>query len=171
MSSKSPHPDFTEFTRWVRNKVDVAPLRSSAAEDLQPAARVARDHAVSVRSSALGLGNIEVLQLLAAASADESSRPPELTTAKGFRVTLAYDDGGSAKQPSICVLVQCPLEWVQQVQGQSAYLWNGSERFELGQFDPDGKAIGTLPAGIEITLSDFAKGNVKLEAPGSSSQI
>ena len=27
------------------------------------------------------------------------------------------------------------------------------------------KALGTLPAGIEITLSDFAKGIVKLEAP------
>jgi hypothetical protein len=153
----------------VRSKVDVAPVRSSATEKLLPAARVARDHAVSVRSSAPGLGNFEDLLLLAAASTDETSRPPELMTAKGFRVTLAYDDGGSAKQPSICVLVQCPLELIQQVQGQSAYLWNGSERFELGQFDADGKAIGTLPAGIEITLSDFTTGNVKLEAPGSSS--
>jgi hypothetical protein len=56
-----------------------------------------------------------------------------------------------------------------QVQGQVAYLWNGTKRFELGQFDIDGKAIGTLPAGMQITLSDFATGNVKLEAPGSSS--
>ena len=89
-------------------------------------------------------------------------------TAKGFRVTLAYDDGTAAEQPSICVLVQCPPDQVAQVQGQTAYLWSGSERFELGQFDADGKAIGTLPAGIQITLSDFTAGTVKLEAPGAS---
>jgi hypothetical protein len=41
--------------------------------------------------------------------------------------------------------------------GRSVYLWYGSTRFELGQFDADGKALGTLPAGIEITLSDFAR--------------
>jgi hypothetical protein len=165
MPSKSPPPNFKEFTHWVRNKVDIAQVNAEANPKLFAAARVARDHAVAAR----GHGNIEVLQLLAAESADESSRPPELMTAKGFRVTLAYDDGSSAEQPSICVLVQCPLDQVAQVQGQTAYLWNGSERFELGQFDADGKAIGTLPAGIEITLSDFATGNVKLEAPGSSS--
>jgi hypothetical protein len=49
--------------------------------------------------------------------------------------------------------------------GQTAFLWNGSQRFELGQFDADGKAIGTLPAGIEITMSDFAAGHIKLEEP------
>jgi hypothetical protein len=169
MSSKSPPPDLREFTKWVRNKVDVVPVNSDANAKLLVAARTARDEAIRARSAAPEQNNVEVLQLLAAASRDETSRPPELMTAKGFRVTLAYDDGSSAKQPSICVLVQCPHELVTQVQGQIAYLWNGSERFELGQFDADGKAIGTLPAGIEITLSDFAAGNVKLEAPGSSS--
>jgi hypothetical protein len=167
MSSKSP-PEFKEFTRWVLHKVDVAPINSQANKELLVAARSARDQAIKARSSALEQGDVEVLQLLAAASIDEPSRPPELMTTKGFRVTLAYDDGSSAKQPSICVLVQCPHELVTQVQGQTAYLWNGSERFELGQFDADGKAIGILPAGIEITLSDFAAGNVKLEAPSSS---
>jgi hypothetical protein len=167
MSSKSPPPDFGEFARWVRYKVDVAPVDSQPNQRLLFAARAARDQAVQARSSTSA--SVEVLQLLAAASTDEPSRPPELMTSKGFRVTLAYDDGSTAKQPSICVLVQCPLDLVTQVQGQTAYLWNGSERFELGQFDADGKAIGTLPAGIEITLTDFATGNVKLEAPGSSS--
>ena len=54
---------------------------------------------------------------------------------------------------------------IDEVQGKTVYLRNGAARFELGQFDSDGKALGTLPAGIEITLSDFAKGLVKLEAP------
>jgi hypothetical protein len=166
MPSKSPPPDFNEFTRWLRNKVDVAPVISQADKDTLGAARAARDHAVEARSVP-ELRDLEVLQLLAAASTDEGAKPPELMTARGFRVTLAYDDGSTAEQPSICVLVQCPLDQVAHVQGQTAYLWNGSERFELGQFDADGKAIGTLPAGIEITLSDFAAGTVKLEAPGS----
>ncbi len=56
---------------------------------------------------------------------------------------------------------------IAQVQGKTVYLWNGTARFELGQFDADGKALGTLPAGIEITLADFTNGRVQLEAPGS----
>jgi hypothetical protein len=63
------------------------------------------------------------------------------------------------------VLVQCPPELIDTVQGETAYLWNGQQRFELGPFDSEGKAIGTLPAGIEISASDFALGNVKLEEP------
>jgi hypothetical protein len=169
MSSKSPPPNFKEFTRWVRNTVDVVSPTSQASSNLLAAAQATRDQAIKARMFAPRQGDIEVLRLLAAASSEERDQPPELMTAKGFRVTLAYDDGSGDKTPSICVLVQCPHELVKQVQGQTAYLWNGSERFELGQFDLDGKAIGTLPAGIEITLSDFATGNVKLEAPGSSS--
>jgi hypothetical protein len=88
-----------------------------------------------------------------------------LTTARGFRVTLAYDEGASQGASSICVLVRCPPELIEAVQGETAYLWNGTERFELGQFDSEGKAIGTLPAGIEISLTDFALGNVRLEEP------
>jgi len=175
MSSKSPPPEFSEFTRWLRYKVDVAPSDLPANPKMLDAARSARDEALGARKSGFpsfsaAAPHVEVLQLLAAASTGESTRPPELTTAKGFRVTLAYDDGGSATNASICVLVQCPPDQIAQVQGQTAYIWNGSQRFELGQFDSDGKAIGTLPAGIEITLSDFATGNVKLEAPGSSSE-
>ena len=68
------------------------------------------------------------------------------------------------------MLVQCPPEKVSQVQGSTAYLWNGSERFELGQFDADGKAIGTLPVGVQISISDFALGKVKLEEPPDPTQ-
>ena len=56
-------------------------------------------------------------------------------------------------------------ERIAELQGQTVFLWNGAERFELGQFDSDGKALGTLPAGLEITLSDFKMGRVKLEEP------
>jgi hypothetical protein len=173
MSPNSTPPDFNEFARWVKAKVNVAPVNSRANEKLLAAARAARDHALGARpsdrsSSPATRHNVEVLRLLAAASADDDARPPELMTAKGFRVTLAYDDASSATGLSICVLVQSPVELIAQVQGQTAYLWSSTERFELGQFDVDGKAIGTLPAGIEIKLSDFATGSVKLEAPGSS---
>jgi hypothetical protein len=173
MSPNSAPPDFKEFARWVKARVDAAPVNFRATEELLAAARAARDDALGAHhsdlsSSPAGRHNVEVLQLLAAASSDDNARPPELMTAKGFRVTLAYDDASSASASSICVLVQCPVELIAQMQGQTAYLWSGTERFELGQFDVDGKAIGTLPAGIEIKLSDFAAGNVKLEAPGSS---
>jgi hypothetical protein len=175
MSTNSAPPEFKEFARWVRSKVEVGPVDSRAYEKLLAAARAAREQALRTRPSDLSLSsaqrhNLEVLQLLAAASTDDASRPPELMTAKGFRVTLAYDDASTGAESSICVLVQSPIELIAQVQGQTAYLWSGTEKFELGQFDIDGKAIGTLPAGIEIKLSDFASGNVKLEAPGSPSE-
>jgi hypothetical protein len=109
--------------------------------------------------------HVETLQLLAAADRSGVARPPELTTARGFRVTLAYDDGPDGESSSICVLVRCPSELIGRIKGETAYLWNGTERFELGQFDADGKAIGTLPAGIQITLSDFSSGRVKLDEP------
>jgi hypothetical protein len=172
MSPNSAPPDFKEFTRWVRTKVDVSPVDSRANEELLGAARAARDQALgahhsNLSSSAAGR-HLEGLHLLAAASTDDDARPPEMMTAKGFRVTLAYDEASSDGESSICVLVQSPVELIAAVQGQTAYLWSGAERFELGQFDVDGKAIGTLPAGIEITLSDFAIGKVKLETPGTT---
>jgi hypothetical protein len=174
MSTDSAPPNFKEFTRWVRAKVDIQPGSSRGYEKLLAEARTARDHALrtlpyDLPSSSIERDYVEVLHLLAASSGDDNSRPPELTTAKGFRVTLAYDEESSRSESSICVLVQSPVELIGRVQGQTAYLWNGAERFQLGQFDVDGKAIGTLPAGLEITLSDFASGNVKLDAPGSSS--
>jgi hypothetical protein len=167
MSHDSP-PGFDEFTRWVASRF--GPQSSTAAtgtregyEALLAAARVARDE--MLRATAAGSGYLEVLQLLAAADKSDSPRPPELMTARGFRVTLAYDEGGGSDASSICVLVRCPPELIGSVQGQTAFLWNGTERFELGQFDSEGKAIGTLPAGIEISLSDFTTGRVKLEEP------
>jgi hypothetical protein len=47
-------------------------------------------------------------------------------------------------------------------------LWKDEERFELGQFDAEGKAIGTLPAGVEMSAADFTQGKVKLQAPDAS---
>ncbi len=106
-----------------------------------------------------------MLQLLAAADRSESTRPPELTTARGFRVTLAYDESGDPPMTSICVLVHCPLAIIDSVRGRPRIYGAARKRFELGQFDADGKAIGTLPAGIEISLSDFTQGKIKLEEP------
>jgi len=174
MSNNPRHPDFPQFSRWIARKMAAVNTLSPTPATLQAAARENRDEFLSTARENGGrlsaarprVGRLATLTLLAAADHDTGARPPEMTTARGFKVTLAYDEGKAAGSSSICVLVQCPPELLAVVQGETAYLWNGSERFELGQFDADGKAIGTLPAGIEISLSDFAAGNVKLEEPG-----
>ena len=172
MENERPAPDFSDFARWIAARQGAAPQLCEPTEKMLEAARKARDDlAASQISHLLTPGSaseppiVEVLRLLAAASADSNSQPPELMTPRGFRVTLAYEEESSARRASICVLVRCPPQMIEQVQGKTVYLWNGAARFELGQFDADGKALGTLPAGIEITLSDFARGIVKLEAP------
>jgi hypothetical protein len=176
-------PNFDALTRWfarTRRASENSSLAHSSVLSAGPdatkyqsvlsAARAARDEFLRTRQEAHGeQPHFEVLQLLAAADKSDEFRPPEMVTARGFRVTLAYDAGDSATSASsICVLVRCPPELIAAVQGKAAFLWNGSKRFELGQFDADGKAIGTLPADIEISLSDFAVGRVKLEEPPST---
>jgi hypothetical protein len=176
MTGSATPPDFQEFNRWLATRAGASAASVESYQTLLSAARAARDEAIRIALDAPGSSrvdagdrSVEVLKLLAAATADESSRPPELTTARGFRVTLAYEDVTTQDQASICVLVVAPPELVEELQGQTAFLWNGSERFELGEFDSDGKAIGTLPAGIEISLSDLTAGEVKLEGPPPSS--
>jgi hypothetical protein len=177
MSNEQKLPDFNEFSRWLAQQSKRPGIRGQT-DSLLDAARAARDEFLQAQTSAASStakaparhGTLEVLQLMAAADKSESSRPPEMTTARGFRVTLAYEEGTGMQSASICVLVRCPPELVATVQGETAYLWNGSQRFELGQFDSDGKAIGILPAGIEISLSDFALGKVKLEEPPPDAQ-
>jgi hypothetical protein len=175
MPNERQPADFSAFVWWLAKRESTLPAAPELTNPVLTAARRARDefaHAIqSVRPpqprSVAGGGTMEVLELLAAASTDPS-QPPEMLTPRGFRVTLAFDEGTASDRASICVLVRCPPEMIEYVQGKSAYLWSGTSRFELGQFDVDGKAIGTLPAGIEITLADFATGSVQLEAPSSS---
>jgi len=164
MANEPKLPDFDQFSRWL-----AARLNRPAADTPERfaraylAAREARDEFVRARQEVTPAG-IEVLQLLAAADSD-ASLPPEITTARGFRVSLAFDEGGDGEPASIGVLVTCPAGLIAAVEDKTVYLWSGSQRFELGQFDAEGKAIGTLPAGIEITASDFAQGRIKLETP------
>jgi hypothetical protein len=172
MENDRPAPDFSHFARWLAARQRAVPVLREPTERILAAARKARDDVAASRTpnlltpgSAARPSIVEVLKLLAAASTDSDSQPPELLTPRGFRVTLAYDEESSVGPASICVLVRCPPQMIEQVQGKTVYLWSGAVRFELGQFDADGKALGTLPAGIAITLSDFAKGIVKLEAP------
>jgi hypothetical protein len=176
MPNERQPADFRAFARWLANRENTLPAAPEVTDPLVAAARRARDEFARATQSARPLqprsvaagGTMEVLELLAAASTDPSAQPPEMLTPRGFRVTLAFDEGTASDRASICVLVRCPPEMIEYVQGKSAYLWSGTSRFELGQFDVDGKAIGTLPAGIEITLADFATGGVQLEAPSSS---
>jgi len=180
MPHDPPLPNFDAFTQWLAAKQKELSAQTRARPEDDPeryrtliaAARAARDETLTIggsQANASGTGrqlpHLEVLYLLAAADKSDSSRPPELVTARGFRVTFAYDEGVAPDASSLCVLVLCPPELIPAVQGKAAFLWSGAERFELGQFDADGKAIGTLPAGIEISLSDFATGKVKLEEP------
>jgi len=172
MHPKRAAPAFEDFLRFVASRHRASPKSLSPPDGVLAAARAARrelrdaeplDPATEcVRP--LVQGSHEILQLLAASS-DDMARPSDLVTVRGFRVKLDYRDGTDTRPSSICVLVQCPEQLLESVQGRIAYLWNGAERFELGEFDADGKAIGTLPAGIEITLADFATGRIKLEAP------
>jgi hypothetical protein len=172
MENDRPAPDFNDFARWIAARQAAVPEFREPTEYLLAAARKARDAVAAnqtahlpIPGSATGPTRVEVLTLLAAASTDSNAPPPELMTPRGFRVMLAYEEASSLTRASICVLVRCPPQMIEQVQGKTVYLWSGTARFELGQFDADGKALGTLPAGIEITLSDFAKGIVQLEAP------
>lgn len=158
--SENRAPRFEDFTRWVAGLGRVS-IITTPTERLRESAQAARD--ASMRGRSAPIGRREVLALLAAATED-SGVPPEMTTARGFRVSIVYGEapvGGA----SLCVLVQCPEALAPKLVGRTAYLWNGDRRFELGQFDPDGRAIGTLPAGIEITASDFKRGAVQLEEP------
>jgi len=171
MSHEPKLPDFNQFSRWLAARISRPQLKAERYEELQRAARAARDEFIEARREAAPPseapereGSFEVLQLLAAADSD-AALPPEITTPRGFRITLAYEEGSGTDSSSIGVLVNCPPELTGAVEGKTVYLWSGSERFELGQFDAEGKAIGTLPAGIEIRASDFAQGKVTLEAP------
>jgi hypothetical protein len=162
MCPETSAPAFEDFLRFVASRCGPSRRASHPPDRVLAAARAAHDELRA--PSPLAPRRVEVLELLAASSGD-MARPAELVTGRGFRVRLDYRDGTETEPSSICVLVQCPQPLVASVQGQVAYLWNGAERFELGEFDPDGKAIGTLPAGIEITLADFAAGRVKLDTP------
>jgi hypothetical protein len=159
MSRKTP-PSFEQFTRWVTTNLNGDCLAKSPAPTLLDAARAARDEVCRIASAP----TFEVLQLLAA-SDEYDAALPELKTTRGFRISLVYDESSRTSTASIVVLVQCPPQLIRHAYGRTVYLWNGNQRFELGQFDLDGKALGTLPAGIEITRSDFAQGQVKLEEP------
>jgi hypothetical protein len=170
MSDAPKLPDFDEFSRWLASRLNRQAIRPERHDRLYSAAREARDEFVQARREAPARPEIavdgrslEVLQLLAAADGD-TSLPPEIATPRGFRVTFAGDDG-SGVEPSLYVLVTCPSELAAAIVGQTVYLWSGRERFEIGQFDAEGKAIGALPAGVEITAADFASGRVKLEGP------
>ncbi len=103
--------------------------------------------------------------MLAAADKSDASLPPEITTPRGFRIALAFDADAAPGESSICVLVHCPADLIDSFEGQLVHLWYGEERFEIGQFDAEGKALGLLPPRIKIRPSDFAEGRVKLEEP------
>ena len=177
MSRALQPPDFDQFSRWLAARTRPDPLKADRYGELQRAALTARDEFIEARRQAVPSfeplereGSCEVLQLLAAADSD-ADLPPEIVTPRGVRITLAYEEGSGGDLPSIAVLVNCPPGLAAAIEGKTVYLWSGGERFELGEFDAQGKALGTLPAGIELSAADFAQGKVKLEAPGRADSI
>jgi len=173
MSDNPSGPDLMTFARWLATKVDSRGIADTATRrpsaSLVAAARRARDESRHLAED-LGTGRGllpapigEVLLLLAAADESDAVLPPELMTASGFRVTLASELGVEPGAATLCVLVRCPAGLMDSIEGQIACLCRGAERFELGEFDSEGKAIGTLPAAVDITLSDFSRGIIRLE--------
>jgi hypothetical protein len=168
MPQQTKPPSFDQFSRWLAARLDRPALDEGRYGMLKDAAREARHEFMQSRELAAAGGaraRIEPLYLLAAADKSASSLPPEITTASGFRVALAFDEGSGAEEASICVLVHCPPELIASLEGQTVYLWCGDQRFEIGQFDAEGKAIGLLPSGLKLAASDFAEGRVRLEEP------
>ena len=177
MPPEQPPPDFDSFARWVASRFGATDTGAVPPDRLVAAARDARDASGTSGPAMPGAPQpsgsparvIEVLEFLAAASAEETARPPELVTGRGFRVALAYENTNHSQMPAICVLVQCPVKWAVCLEGETVFLWLGPERYELGQLDADGKAIGFLPAGIRVTMADFSSGVVRLETPAPPS--
>ncbi len=174
MSAKRTTSQFEAFARWLAARQPARPAPSEFAAsnrfgELLAEARRARDHAVAGIGDADG-GHFECLRLLAAADRSGSTVCPEMVTARGFHVALARDEGAVTGPGSVCVLVRSPPELTRSVAGRTAFLWNGAERFEVGRFDADGKAIGTLPCGAEISTSDLTGGRVWLELPAAEAE-
>jgi len=177
MSNEAKLPDFNQFSRWLASRMNRPGITAERYPELESAARDARHEFLETRRESMpqsssaqadggvdAEGSVEVLQLLAAAQSD-ASLPPEITTPRGFRISFADEDDTDGTPSSMVVLVTCPPELSTSIEGKMVYLWKDEERFELGQFDAEGKAIGTLPAGVEISAADFTQGKVKLEAP------
>jgi hypothetical protein len=95
MSNDHTIPDFDDFSRWLARRFGSPTANAERYEALLSGARAAREAFLESRprmpvgalESAAARGHLEVLQLLAAADHSPSARPPELTTARGFRVT------------------------------------------------------------------------------------
>src|SRR5262245_42432728 len=91
--SHDPRNDFDAFARWLARRQEAPPsVPDPRRQALLAAARGARAATLGAVDSRIG--RVEVLQLLAAADRSTSAHPPELMTARGFRVTLAYDESG-----------------------------------------------------------------------------
>ena len=116
MPLERPPASFREFVRWLAARQNADLTDREAPEGLLAAARQAREEWMAAsRSSTVQTAGadadqaqIEVLRILAAASTDTNTRPPELMTPRGFRVTLVYEEEPNANRSSICVMVRCP---------------------------------------------------------------
>jgi len=168
MSGESSNRDFPAFTRWVAKRFGARAEQVRPPQELVTAARDARDEILRATQAP---DEIEVLNVVAAADFTETRRPTDLTTARGYCVSFAFDESGGANARGVCVRVQCPERLIGCSEGRSPALWKGAERFELGEFDADGNAIGTLPPGVDITLADLAQGQVKLQEPSSADVV
>jgi hypothetical protein len=168
-------PEVAAFARWVAARFQVLPLRDLGGLPtlkLRSAADQARRDALAVLGQVAGMParRLEPIETLAASSPDDKGLPAEMRTARGFRVLLSYEEEPMYGTASLCVLVQAPPQLAARIAGSRVYLWHGSDRHEIGELDADGKAMGVLPVGLQISPADLVAGRVMLEEPDTPDQ-
>ena len=92
----------------------------------------------------------ETLTLLAAAD-NADRRPAQVTTAGGFELSFNYKNAAEGSG-FITVLVRCMApELISRIAGKTVVLCAGDERFVSSPFNPDGEALISLPASVELS--------------------
>jgi hypothetical protein len=160
-------PRVAAFARWIARRDRAGADRAAPApvpEAIIAAARAARAAQLALLDGGVAAVGSRI-EVLAASDTGPPGLPQALLTARGFRIALSYDEAEDGTGRSLCVLVQAPPEFAARVNGAEVFLRSGDRRFPIGHFDADGKALGTLPVGFEISPADLAAGRVLLEEP------
>lgn len=97
----------------------------------------------------------ERVLLMAAADDSTGVSAPRILTDQGFAITPFYRLGATAGEPPTAVVIECPKGQIENYRERTAYLELGGQLIEVGPFGEDGKAQGTLPAGVKFELESF----------------
>jgi len=150
MSTTQQPPSLEAFARWlamVRRETEALDAARHARDAYVAGAKEAKAERLAhlVKPSAF-----ERINLLAAAESSSDQLLPRMRTPSGFSISPIYRLGSKPTDGPTYLLIECPVELVDLVVGQTAYFYSADERVELGKFDSDGKATGALPTDLEI---------------------